>query len=168
MAVVFISAELEEVLRLSHRIAVMRDRRKVAEIANADDVTVRRRRRAHRERRPAVSPTSTVPELRPAPSPRHRAVLAGRRAGRAAAGQRAAVNPASSTSPSGTGTCTASSIDILRNSAPLLLVALGMTLVIATRGIDLSVGAVVAIAGRGRAARTSPASADPAALGHGR
>ncbi|GAA4735492.1 ABC transporter permease [Isoptericola chiayiensis] len=38
-------------------------------------------------------------------------------------------------------------IDILRNSAPLLLVSLGMTLVIATRGIDLSVGAVVAIAG---------------------
>ena len=38
-------------------------------------------------------------------------------------------------------------IDILRNSAPLILVALGMTLVIATRGIDLSVGAVVAISG---------------------
>ncbi|MHC5559198.1 ABC transporter permease [Kocuria sp.] len=38
-------------------------------------------------------------------------------------------------------------IDIMRNGAPLLLVALGMTLVIATRGIDLSVGAVVAIAG---------------------
>lgn len=38
-------------------------------------------------------------------------------------------------------------IDILRNGAPLLLVALGMTLVIATRGIDLSVGAVVAISG---------------------
>jgi ribose/xylose/arabinose/galactoside ABC-type transport system permease subunit len=38
-------------------------------------------------------------------------------------------------------------IDILRNGAPTLLVALGMTLVIATRGIDLSVGAVVAIAG---------------------
>lgn len=38
-------------------------------------------------------------------------------------------------------------IDIVRNSAPLLLVALGMTLVIATRGIDLSVGATVAIAG---------------------
>ncbi|GGM33220.1 sugar ABC transporter ATP-binding protein [Promicromonospora citrea] len=32
MSVVFISAELEEVLRLSHRIAVLRDRRKVAEI----------------------------------------------------------------------------------------------------------------------------------------
>jgi ribose/xylose/arabinose/galactoside ABC-type transport system permease subunit len=38
-------------------------------------------------------------------------------------------------------------IDILRNGAPILLVALGMTLVIATRGIDLSVGAVVAISG---------------------
>jgi simple sugar transport system permease protein len=38
-------------------------------------------------------------------------------------------------------------IDILRTTAPLLLVALGMTLVIATRGIDLSVGAVVAVSG---------------------
>jgi len=38
-------------------------------------------------------------------------------------------------------------IDILRNGAPVLLIALGMTLVIATRGIDLSVGAVAAIAG---------------------
>ncbi len=36
-------------------------------------------------------------------------------------------------------------IDILRNGAPTLLIALGMTLVIATRGIDLSVGAIVAI-----------------------
>lgn len=38
-------------------------------------------------------------------------------------------------------------IDILRNSAPLMLVALGMCLVIATRGIDLSVGAQMAISG---------------------
>jgi len=38
-------------------------------------------------------------------------------------------------------------IDILRNSAPIMLVATGMTLVIATRGIDLSVGAIAAIAG---------------------
>ncbi|MBC5785765.1 ABC transporter permease [Ramlibacter sp. USB13] len=38
-------------------------------------------------------------------------------------------------------------IDILKGAAPLALVALGMTLVIATRGIDISVGAVVAIAG---------------------
>jgi len=38
-------------------------------------------------------------------------------------------------------------VDIVRNGAPVLLVAIGMTLVIATRGIDLSVGAVAAIAG---------------------
>ncbi len=38
-------------------------------------------------------------------------------------------------------------IDILNRAAPLVLVATGMTLVIATRGIDISVGAVVAIAG---------------------
>ncbi|WP_418277728.1 sugar ABC transporter ATP-binding protein [Isoptericola jiangsuensis] len=40
MAVVFISAELEEVLRLSHRIAVMRDREKVAEVVNTHEVGV--------------------------------------------------------------------------------------------------------------------------------
>ncbi|MFD6565680.1 ABC transporter permease [Micromonospora profundi] len=38
-------------------------------------------------------------------------------------------------------------IDILRLSAPLILVALGMTLVISTGGIDLSVGSVCAISG---------------------
>lgn len=37
-------------------------------------------------------------------------------------------------------------IDILRFGAPLILVALGMTVVIATGGIDLSVGSIVAIA----------------------
>ncbi len=39
MAVVFISAELEEVLRLSDRLVVMRDRRKIDERPN-DDVTL--------------------------------------------------------------------------------------------------------------------------------
>ncbi|MGC4854064.1 ABC transporter permease [Micromonospora sp. DT4] len=38
-------------------------------------------------------------------------------------------------------------IDILRLSAPLILVALGMTLVISTGGIDLSVGSLCAISG---------------------
>jgi simple sugar transport system permease protein len=38
-------------------------------------------------------------------------------------------------------------IDIVRNGAPTLIIAVGMTLVIATRGIDLSVGSVCAIAG---------------------
>jgi len=39
MSVIFISAELEEVLRLSHRIVVMRDRHKVADLDN-DDLTI--------------------------------------------------------------------------------------------------------------------------------
>ncbi|MEQ4300251.1 ABC transporter permease [Plantactinospora sp. B6F1] len=38
-------------------------------------------------------------------------------------------------------------IDIVRFGAPLILVSLGMTLVIATGGIDLSVGSIVAICG---------------------
>jgi simple sugar transport system ATP-binding protein len=42
MAVLFISAELEEVLRLSHNIAVLRDRKVVAELVNDDSVTVDR------------------------------------------------------------------------------------------------------------------------------
>ena len=40
MAVVFISAELEEVLRLSNRIAVMRDRRKTGELDNDGNLEV--------------------------------------------------------------------------------------------------------------------------------
>jgi simple sugar transport system permease protein len=38
-------------------------------------------------------------------------------------------------------------IDILNRASPLIVVSLGMTLVIATRGIDISVGTIVAIAG---------------------
>ncbi len=55
-------------------------------------------------------------------------------------------------------------IDILRNGAPTMLVALGMTLVIASRGIDLSVGAVVAISGALACAHIA-GSADPASTG---
>jgi ribose/xylose/arabinose/galactoside ABC-type transport system permease subunit len=49
-------------------------------------------------------------------------------------------------------------VDVLKNGSPTLLIAVGMTLVIASRGVDLSVGAVVAIAGA--IACTSIASAD--------
>lgn len=55
-------------------------------------------------------------------------------------------------------------IDILRNGAPTMLVALGMTLVIASRGIDLSVGAVVAVSGALACAHIA-AAAEPAAVG---
>jgi simple sugar transport system permease protein len=48
-------------------------------------------------------------------------------------------------------------IDIVNNSAPLMLVALGMTLVIATGGVDLSVGAVIAISAAMGAVLINPA-----------
>ena len=47
-----------------------------------------------------------------------------------------------------------SPIDILNRAAPVALLAIGMTLVIASGGIDLSVGAVMAIAGATTAAMT--------------
>ncbi len=42
MAVLFVSAELEEVLRLSHRVAVLRERRLVADLDNDDELTLDR------------------------------------------------------------------------------------------------------------------------------
>ena len=38
-------------------------------------------------------------------------------------------------------------IDILRQAAPIMMIAIGMSLVIATGGIDLSVGSLMAVAG---------------------
>lgn len=60
-------------------------------------------------------------------------------------------------------------VDILKNGAPTALIALGMTLVIATRGIDLSVGATVAISGAVAcswiAAAPDPTSGGPVVVG---
>src|SRR5512133_231438 len=48
-------------------------------------------------------------------------------------------------------------IDVLNDGAPLAVVALGMTLVIATGGVDLSVGAVIAISAAMGAVLINPA-----------
>ena len=48
-------------------------------------------------------------------------------------------------------------IDVLNNGAPLMLVAIGMTMVIATGGVDLSVGAVMAISAAMGAVLINPA-----------
>ncbi|HMD89638.1 MAG TPA: ABC transporter permease [Anaerolineaceae bacterium] len=48
-------------------------------------------------------------------------------------------------------------IDVFNNGAPLILVAIGMTMVIATGGIDLSVGAVIAISAAMGAVLINPA-----------
>ncbi|MGG8217076.1 ABC transporter permease [Klebsiella aerogenes] len=64
-----------------------------------------------------------------------------------------------------------SPIDILNRAVPVALLAIGMTLVIATGGIDLSVGAVMAIAGATAASMTVAGHSLPvvllAALGAG-
>ena len=48
-------------------------------------------------------------------------------------------------------------IDVLNNGAPLMVVAIGMTMVIATGGVDLSVGAVIAISAAMGAVLINPA-----------
>jgi len=48
-------------------------------------------------------------------------------------------------------------VDVFNNGAPLILVSIGMTLVIATGGIDLSVGAVIAISAAMGAVLINPA-----------
>lgn len=55
-------------------------------------------------------------------------------------------------------------IDILNRGAPVALLAIGMTLVIATKGIDLSVGAVMAICGAVAAASIQSGGSLPLAL----
>jgi len=47
-------------------------------------------------------------------------------------------------------------IDVLRNGSPVMLLGIGMTLVIATGGVDLSVGAVMAIAASVAAVMMNP------------
>ncbi len=46
-----------------------------------------------------------------------------------------------------TGLLTGNLLDIVRVSAPIIMIALGMTFVIATEGIDLSVGSMMAVGG---------------------
>ncbi|AWD21435.1 ABC transporter permease [Fuscovulum blasticum] len=55
-------------------------------------------------------------------------------------------------------------IDVLKRSAPVAILAVGMTLVIATRGIDLSVGATMAICGAVAAYAVSAGTGLPVAL----
>src|SRR5579859_6641535 len=52
-------------------------------------------------------------------------------------------------------------IDIVKNAAPIILLAIGMSLVIATKGIDLSVGAIIAICGAVAATLVGKQNAQP-------
>ena len=59
----------------------------------------------------------------------------------------AVMNPAMYSFEVVDGRVTGSLIDVLDRATPVILLSLGMTLVIATAGVDLSVGAVMAMAG---------------------
>lgn len=48
-------------------------------------------------------------------------------------------------------------VDVLNRGAPLMLLAIGMTMVIATAGVDLSVGAIIAITAASAAVLINPA-----------
>lgn len=56
-------------------------------------------------------------------------------------------------------------IDVLNRGAPVAILAIGMTMVIATKGVDLSVGAVMAIAGAVAAVMVSHGYPAPLAVG---
>jgi hypothetical protein len=141
MAILFISSELPEVLRCSDRIVVMRDRkvrrvparragRTVVLHLIAEETTHETERRPVRHRLfwpLAALALLLLIDLRPStPGFFHLEIKDGHLYG--------------------------SLVDIVNRAAPLMLAALGMTLVIATRGIDISVGAVVALAGTSRPA----------------
>jgi galactofuranose transport system permease protein len=55
-------------------------------------------------------------------------------------------------------------IDVLNRGAPVAILAVGMTAVIATKGVDLSVGAVMAIAGAVAAVMVTTGSSAPVAV----
>ena len=121
MAVLFISAELEEVLRLSDRVAVLRDRHKVAELPRAD---------ASMEQVMELIASGEVSPMPPEVDGRRRAtalepVLAGGRAGRPAGVRRRSRCRASSSLRIQDGHLYGSLVDILKNGAPTALIALG-------------------------------------------
>lgn len=63
-----------------------------------------------------------------------------------------------------TGMLAGNLLDILRVSAPIIMIALGMTFVIATKGIDLSVGSIMAVGGAAAMESLSAAGA-PTSVG---
>ena len=135
MGVIFISSEFEEVVRCSTRIAVLKDKAKIAELERRGH----EREHHHADHRGREIDMATW-----------------RRLGRSkilwplvALGILLLFNlfftPNFFRIEIKEGHLFGNLIDILKNGAPIMLLAIGLTLVIATHGIDISVGSVVAI-----------------------
>ena len=139
MAILFISSELEEVVRDSQRVIVLRDRAKAGELSATRSV-----------RKLSCTPSRDTNVARDHLQTRSALVeqpdLAGGRTGAAAALQLAFTEGFFRVEVRD-GRLYGVLIDILNHGSKVMLLALGMALVIATGGVDLSVGAVMAIAG---------------------
>ena len=153
MALLFISAEVEELLRVSTRIVVMRDRRQAGSLPGGcteDQVyaLIAAPAEAAQCRRAAIRKLLALPLFWPCATLALLIVL------------NAIANPGFLALAWRDGHLYGNLIDILNRAAPLALVSAGMTLVIAARGLDISVGAVVAIAAAtGAHCASAPAAA---------
>jgi hypothetical protein len=141
MSLIVISSELEELIAYSSRIFVLRDREHVAELTGENVSTSRivtgDCRRAEKDGGRMTSSQKAL-LIRLAPQ-------------LIALGAILLLNfimfPQFFNVTIQNGRFYGSFIDVLNRGAPVALLATGMTLVIATKGIDLSVGAVIAICG---------------------
>ena len=134
-SILFISSELDEVMRISDRIVVLRDQKKAAEYP-------RRRQRSGHHADHGRNLMKKEPLLTRIRESRLLWPLV-------ALGLiflfDAIFEPQFFRIGILNGHLFGNLIDVLNDGAPLMLVAIGMTMVIATGGVDLSVGAVIAI-----------------------
>ncbi|MFO1523926.1 MAG: hypothetical protein U1G05_18230 [Kiritimatiellia bacterium] len=148
----FISSELEEVVRTSQRVVVLKDRRKIAELTGAD-----------------ITESAVMRRIADATGAENRVMISSLLFWGVFAGLLFVTAAAAALAAAGAGAAAAvqpvlhagffdlkildghlygTRIDILNHGAKVMLLALGMTLVyIATGEVDLSVGAIMAIAG---------------------
>ncbi len=168
VAVVFISSELEEVVRLCERIVVLKDHQKIGEIINGPDVTAQKIVDVIAAHGVDAAAHSTLVDAADDlhPSTQEESMSTATNAswlrdlvrkpffwGIVAIFALLALNVlkdptylALTINPTN-GNLVGNVIDILRAAAPIMMIAVGMSLVIATGGIDLSVGSLMAVAG---------------------
>jgi rhamnose transport system ATP-binding protein len=161
LAILMISSELPEVLGMSDRIGVMRGGR-LAEVLDRADATpegILAVALGHGRSEAAVAPTaaaapasaSAPAAAAPTPAPPAGKTAVGARARRhtrewsLALAYGAILAVLAATAPSFFGA--ANLVDVAVSAAPLLIAAIGMTLVILSRHIDISIGSQFAVCG---------------------
>lgn len=155
MGVVFISSEMEEVVRLSDDIEVLKDRHKIAELVN-DNTVSRNHRPNHREHERQYRKGGMMSDKKTKQDGDSlvKKLLSSNLTWSVVALIVLIVICTISDHQflslswnKNTGGLSGPLITMLQESARYLMIATGMTLVISTAGIDLSVGSVMAVAG---------------------